>query len=67
MEILQKFKLRKRDYILLIIYFYNKDTHFTISIFNNYIKDNHKLETNDIDKLLENKCYNIILLLDEYL
>lgn len=64
--ILKNFKLMKRDYILIVIYFYNIDTLLSIDIFNNYILNKHKLESTDIDKLIENKCFNIIKLLDSY-
>lgn len=66
LEILKNFKLMKRDYILIITYFYNIDTLLSIDILNNHILNKHKLESTDIDKLIENKCFNIIRLLDYY-
>tara|TARA_Y100000589_G_C27091383_1_gene604052 strand:+ start:109 stop:1104 length:996 start_codon:yes stop_codon:yes gene_type:complete len=65
-KIIKDYKLMKRDYILLVIYFYNIDNDISLNIFNNYVIKNHKLEYTDIDKLLENKCYNIIQMLDNY-
>jgi len=65
-NIIKKYKLMKRDYILFIIYFYNININISVSIFNNYIIKNHKLEYSDIDKLLKNKCYNIIQMLENY-
>jgi len=65
-DIIQNNKLMKRDYILFTIYFYNIDKSITIDIFKNKIINNYKLESSDIDKLLENKCYDIIYLLNNY-
>ena len=56
----------KRDYILFIIYFYNKDIELSMMFLKNYMIKNHKLEYSDVDKLLQNKCYNILALLDSY-
>ena len=66
LEILQKYKLMKRDYILFVTYFYDKDIELSINVFKNYIINKHKLESSDIDKLLQYKCYNILALLDSY-
>lgn len=65
-DILEKYSLMKRDYILLTIYFYEKDREISIGIFKNDIINNHKLESTDIEKLIESKCYDILYLLDNY-
>jgi hypothetical protein len=65
-KILNNFNLMKRDYILLIIHFYNIDKKFSIDTFNKYIINKKKLENTDIDKLINNKCYDILKLLNNY-
>lgn len=65
-NIIENYKLMKRDYILIIIYFYDSDMIMSINIFENNVINNYKLEQSDIDKLLQNKCYNIIKLMDNY-
>jgi hypothetical protein len=65
-NIIENYKLMKRDYILIIIYFYDSDMIMSINMFENNVINNYKLEQSDIDKLLQNKCYNIIKLMDNY-
>ena len=65
-NIIENYKLMKRDYILIIIYFYNIDIDMSINIFENNVINDCKLEQSDIDKLLQNKCYNIIKMMENY-
>lgn len=66
LDILDEYKLMKRDYILIITHFYNFDRNLCFDIFKNDVLPNFKLENSDIDKLLEFKCYDIFYLLDDY-
>jgi hypothetical protein len=53
--------LMKRDYIKLAIYYYHSDLIKSLYIFN---KNTHELEMKDINGLINNKCYELIKLLN---
>ena len=43
-DIMKNYKLMKRDYIQIIIYFYNIDKNISIDIFKNKVINYHKIE-----------------------
>lgn len=58
--------LMKRDYLNMILYYYNKDINYAISIFSNkIITKNLILLSKDIDFILDNNMFDLLPLLNE--
>jgi len=59
-------KLKQIDIILYCIYIYNTNIDKCINIFKKNIIDNHSLLPKNLNKLIKNNCYKLLLLLDGY-
>lgn len=68
LEIIQnkQVKLMKRDYLLYIINIYNLNPFNAVYVFTNYVINNFDILTKDIDLLIDNNCYLVLLSLDGY-
>ena len=58
--------LMKRDYLLYCITIYKDNIEESIYIFNKFIKSKEQLLSKDIDKLIDNECYELLKLLNGY-
>ena len=64
--IINNFNLMKRDYISYCIYIYSNNIEKSKKIFLEKVIPNCKLESNDIDKLIDNNCIELLKLLNNY-
>lgn len=65
-KLINNYNLMKRDYLLYINTYYNKNKEKAIYIFNEYVRFRHKLYTKEIEFLINNNFIDIVNKLNYY-